>query len=44
MLEREVRHKSEDVDDDLLLDVVQAIRRRVRIISRAYDVPSYSRL
>ncbi len=33
-----MRHKSEDIDDDVLLDVVQAIRRRVRIVSRAYDV------
>jgi hypothetical protein len=38
-LEREVRHKSEDIEDDVLLDVVQAIRRRVRVVSRDYDVP-----
>ncbi|MFZ2144353.1 MAG: hypothetical protein WAV78_46785 [Xanthobacteraceae bacterium] len=38
-LEREVRHKSEDIDDDVLLDAVQAIRRRVRVVSREYDVP-----
>jgi hypothetical protein len=38
-LEREVRHKSEDIEDAVLLDVVQAIRRRVRVVSRAYDVP-----
>jgi hypothetical protein len=38
-LEQEVRHKSEDVDDEVLLDVVRALRRRVRIVSREYDVP-----
>src|SRR5437868_5407003 len=38
-LEQEVRHKSEDVEDDVLLDVVRAIRRRVRIVSREYDIP-----
>jgi len=37
--DQEVRHKSEDVADDVLLDVVRAIRRRVRIVSREYDVP-----
>jgi hypothetical protein len=38
-LEQEVRHKSEDIEDAVLLDAVQAIRRRVRVVSRAYDVP-----
>src|SRR5436305_13875506 len=38
-LQRELRHKSEDVDDLVLLDVVKALRRRVRKISHAYDVP-----
>jgi hypothetical protein len=38
-LEQEVRHKSEDVDDEVPLDVVRALRRRVRIVSREYDVP-----
>jgi hypothetical protein len=38
-LDGEVRHKSEDIDDAVLLDVVQAIRRRVRIVSREYDIP-----
>src|SRR5579871_5926511 len=38
-LEAEVRHKSEDIEDLVLLDVVQAIRRRVRIVNREYDVP-----
>jgi hypothetical protein len=37
--EREVRHKSEDIQDKVLLDAVQAIRRRVRVINRDYDVP-----
>ncbi len=38
-LQREVRHKSEDVDDTVLLDVVRAMRRRVKIVSREYDIP-----
>ena len=38
-LQAEVRHRSEDIADDVLLDVVKAIRRRVRVINRAYDVP-----
>src|SRR5437016_8728719 len=38
-LEQEVRHKSEDVEDEVLRDVVRAIRRRVRIVSREYDIP-----
>jgi hypothetical protein len=38
-LQKELRHKSEDIDDLVLLDVVKALRRRVRKISHAYDVP-----
>jgi hypothetical protein len=38
-LDREVRHKSEDVEDRVLLDAVQAIRRRVRVVNREYDIP-----
>jgi hypothetical protein len=38
-LEREVRHKSEDIEDEVLLDVVRAIRRRVRVVNREYDIP-----
>ena len=38
-LQRELRHKSEDIDDRVLVDVVKALRRRVRKISHAYDVP-----
>lgn len=38
-LQREVRHKSEDIDDMVLLDVVRVIRRRVKIVSRDYDIP-----
>jgi hypothetical protein len=30
-LDREVRHKSEDIADAMLLDAVKAIRRRVHI-------------
>jgi hypothetical protein len=38
-LDQEVRHKSEDIENDVLLDVVRAIRRRVRVINREYDIP-----
>jgi hypothetical protein len=38
-LEREVRHKSEDIDDDVLLDALRAIHRRVRVVNRDYDIP-----
>ena len=38
-LQREVRHKSEDIADPVLLDAVQAIRRRVRVVNRDYDIP-----
>ena len=38
-LEQEVRHKSEDIEDNVLLDAVRAIRRRVRVINRGYDIP-----
>lgn len=38
-LQAEARHKSEDIADDVLLDAVKAIRRRVRLVSRAYDIP-----
>jgi hypothetical protein len=38
-LDREVRHKSEEIDDTVLLDVVRAIRRRVRVINREFDIP-----
>jgi hypothetical protein len=37
-LEREVRHKSEDIGDDVLSDAVKAIGRRVRV-SHDYDIP-----
>ena len=37
--EREVRHKSEDIDDEVLSDAVRAIHRRIRVINRNYDVP-----
>jgi hypothetical protein len=38
-LDQEVRHKSEDIDGAVLLDAVQAIRRRVKIVNREYDIP-----
>src|SRR6266480_1658867 len=38
-LDRELRHKSEDIQDTVLMDVVGAIRRRVRIVNRNYDIP-----
>jgi len=37
-LQQEVRHKSEDVQDDVLLDAVRAIGRRVRVVNRDYDI------
>jgi hypothetical protein len=37
-LEREVRHKSEEVDDVVLTDVVKALLRRVKV-SHDYDIP-----
>jgi hypothetical protein len=37
-IDQEVRHKSEDIDDDVLLDVVKGLRRRIRV-NRAYDIP-----
>ncbi len=38
-LQQEVRHKSEDIDADVLRDVVRAIGRRVKVVNRAYDIP-----
>src|SRR5712672_4053379 len=38
-LEQEVSHRSEDIEDNVLLDAVKAIRRRVRIVDRGYDIP-----
>jgi hypothetical protein len=37
-LDRELRHKSEDIEDDVLLDVVRAIRP-VRAVSHNFDIP-----
>jgi hypothetical protein len=37
-LERELRHKSEDISDDVLSDTVKALGRRVRV-SHDYDIP-----
>src|SRR3954464_13724774 len=38
-LEREVRHKSEDIDDDVLQDVMKALLRRVHMVNREFDIP-----
>jgi hypothetical protein len=38
-LDQEVRHTSEDIQDDVLLDGVKALKRRVRVINREYDIP-----
>ena len=38
-LQKELRHKSEDINDLVLLDVVRALRRRVRRVSHDYDIP-----
>src|SRR4051794_33389476 len=45
-LEDEVRHKSEDIEETVLSDVVKALRRRIRKIDRTHDIPyiaGYSR-
>jgi hypothetical protein len=38
-LDAEVRHKSEDIEDEVLLDAVKAIRRRIRVVNPSYDIP-----
>ena len=38
-LQKELRHKSEDIDNLVLLDVVKALRRRVRSVNHEYDIP-----
>lgn len=38
-LDREVRHKSEDIESDVLLDVVKVTRRRLKLVDRGYDIP-----
>jgi hypothetical protein len=38
-LEAELRHKSEDIENRVLLDAVKAIGRRVRVVNRSYDIP-----
>ena len=38
-LDWEVRHRSEEVDDAVLLDAVKAIGRRVKVVNRQYDIP-----
>src|SRR5205085_8312181 len=37
--DREVRHRSLDVADAVLTDAVKAIRRRIKIVNREYDIP-----
>jgi hypothetical protein len=37
--DQEARHRSEDIEDNVLLDVVKAIGRRVRVVNRKYDIP-----
>jgi hypothetical protein len=38
-LQAEVHHRSEDVADVVLLDVVKAIRRCIRGVNHDYDIP-----
>jgi hypothetical protein len=38
-VDREVRHKSEDINADVLRDVVRAMRRRVQAVNHDYDIP-----
>jgi hypothetical protein len=37
--DREVRHKSDDISADVLLDAIRAIGRRIRVTNRKYDIP-----
>jgi hypothetical protein len=37
-LDQEVRHKSEDIEDVVLTDVVKALLRRIKI-NHEYDIP-----
>jgi len=37
--EHEIRHRSEDIEDEVLIDAVHAIRRRIRVVNREYDIP-----
>jgi hypothetical protein len=38
-LDAEVKHRSEDIRDEVLLDAVKAIRRRIKAVNRSYDIP-----
>jgi len=38
-LQNEVRTQSEDISDDVMNDVVKALRRRVKKVDHSYDVP-----
>ena len=38
-LQNEVRVRSEDISDEVMSDVVKALRRRVRKVDHSYDIP-----
>src|SRR5438105_1819281 len=38
-LDREVRHRSEEIDDAVLLDAIKAVGRRVTVVNHDYDIP-----
>src|SRR5438874_2481853 len=38
-LDRDVHHRSEDVEDQVLLDGIKAIRRRLQVVTHDYDIP-----
>src|SRR4051794_6312788 len=38
-LQDEARTKSEDISDEVMTEVIKALRRRVRKIDRTYDIP-----
>jgi hypothetical protein len=38
-LQEEARTRSEDISDEVMGDVVRALRRRVRTVDRSHDVP-----
>ena len=37
-LDLEVRRKSQDIDDVVLMDAIKAVGRRVRVFNRNYDI------
>src|SRR5215211_3626119 len=38
-LQNEVRVRAEDISDEVMSDVVKALRRRVRKVDHSYDIP-----